>query len=62
MTAITLPSEGSLTRAFEGSSHVWVLVLLGAVVVGLGVIVLVAGQYRRPGPHGRRGPQQPDTR
>ena len=61
MTATTLPSQDPLIRAFEGASHVWVLVLLGIVAVGLGVIVLVAAWYRMPGRAGRHGPEQPET-
>ena len=61
MTTTAIAPDDPLTRAFEGSSHVWVLVLLGVVVVALGVIVLVAG-HRLPGRTGRHGAERLESR
>jgi hypothetical protein len=47
-TTTPAPPEDPLLRAFEGSSHIWVFVLLGVVLVAIGVIVIVAGWHGLP--------------
>ena len=61
MTTTTVSPDDPLTRAVEGSGHIWVLVLIGVVVVALGVIVLVTGWHRLPGRDGRHRPERPET-
>jgi TRAP-type C4-dicarboxylate transport system permease small subunit len=52
-TTTTTTTVDVLTTAFERAGHAWVLALVGALVVGLGVIVLVAGWHRRTTRNGR---------
>ena len=55
----TTTTADILTTAIERAGHAWVLVLIGALVVGLGVIVLVAGAHRRTTRNGKHRPDAP---
>ena len=52
----TTTSGDILTTAIERAGPAWVVALIGALVVGLGVIVLVAGWHRRTTRNGRHRP------
>ena len=60
-TTTPAPVDDPLLRAFEGSSHVWVFVLIGMVLIAIGVIILVAGWHVLPLRQAQHRPEHPES-